>query len=245
MKKILIILIVLIFVSISAYAGINDGLIAYYPFNGNANDESGNGHNGVVYGATLTTDRFDNANRAYRFNSAYSNYINVPHNPLDLSPKYPTSFSMAVWIKTSNQSTRGWILSTDPDGAGCNHGFHLLIESSGEVGFYIDPTINCGDGYSVYALNQYNDSGWHLIVGTYDNDLDSYLKIYVDGILKKQKPSLGYNPTKEYIIIGALRYSGGVNSFFDGSIDDIRIYNRILSDEEILSLYNEGLTTST
>jgi hypothetical protein len=39
---------------------INDGLIAYYPFNGNANDESGNGHNGTVYGSTLTADRFGN-----------------------------------------------------------------------------------------------------------------------------------------------------------------------------------------
>ena len=45
----------------------SQGLVAYYPFNGNANDESGNGNNGVVHGATLTTDRFGNANAAYDF----------------------------------------------------------------------------------------------------------------------------------------------------------------------------------
>ena len=50
-----------------ANAKINDGLVAYYPFNGNANDESGNGHNGVVNGAILTSDRFGNANKAYSF----------------------------------------------------------------------------------------------------------------------------------------------------------------------------------
>jgi len=46
---------------------LKDGLVAYYPFNGNANDESGNGNNGTVYGATLTTDRFGNTNKAYSF----------------------------------------------------------------------------------------------------------------------------------------------------------------------------------
>ena len=51
-----------------AFADLKDGLVAYYPFNGNANDESGNGNNGTVNGATLTTDRFGNTNKAYSFN---------------------------------------------------------------------------------------------------------------------------------------------------------------------------------
>ena len=59
MKKILFILISSIFVSVSAYAGINDGSVAYYPFSGNANDASGHGYNGTVNGATLTTDRLE------------------------------------------------------------------------------------------------------------------------------------------------------------------------------------------
>jgi len=61
MKKVIIFLGIFICFAVSAYAGINDGLVAYYPFNGNANDESGNGNNGTVNGATLTTDRFGNA----------------------------------------------------------------------------------------------------------------------------------------------------------------------------------------
>ena len=44
------------------------GLIAYYPFNGNANDESGNSNNGSVLGASLSGDRFGNENSAYTFN---------------------------------------------------------------------------------------------------------------------------------------------------------------------------------
>jgi hypothetical protein len=62
---------------------IDSDLIAYYPFNGNANDESGNGNNRTVIGATLTTDRFDNPNQAYSFDGV-SNYINVPNAFFDL-----------------------------------------------------------------------------------------------------------------------------------------------------------------
>jgi len=54
-----------------------DGLILYFPFNGNANDESGNGNNGTVYGATLTADRFGSASSAYDFNGVNA-YINIP-----------------------------------------------------------------------------------------------------------------------------------------------------------------------
>ena len=49
------------------FSGINDGLVAYYPFNGNANDESGNGNHGIVDGAALSMDRFGNLNSAYLF----------------------------------------------------------------------------------------------------------------------------------------------------------------------------------
>ena len=66
--SILFVIAVLVFTNGIASADLNDGLVAYYPFNGNANDESGNGYNGTVYGATLTYDRFGNPNSAYSFN---------------------------------------------------------------------------------------------------------------------------------------------------------------------------------
>ena len=52
-----------------------NGLVGYWPFNGNANDESGNGNNGVVNGATLTSDRFGNAGKAYNFSASERDYI--------------------------------------------------------------------------------------------------------------------------------------------------------------------------
>jgi hypothetical protein len=70
-----------------------DNLVAWYPFNGNANDLSGNNLNGTSYGATLTTDRFGNNNNAYYLNGA--SFIGVPHNPI-LNP-FP--ISLCAWIK--------------------------------------------------------------------------------------------------------------------------------------------------
>jgi hypothetical protein len=82
------------------HAGLSDGLVAYYPFNGNANDESGNGHNGIVNGtgATLTNDRFGNANKAYSFNGTGS-YIRVNVNTADW---FYNDFSITVWVNFKN-----------------------------------------------------------------------------------------------------------------------------------------------
>ena len=70
MKKILGIMILMVICCLNLTADFNEGLVAHYPFNGNANDESGNGNNGIVYGATLTVDRFGNTNKAYDFNGS-------------------------------------------------------------------------------------------------------------------------------------------------------------------------------
>ena len=72
-----------LFAQVPSYVPTN-GLVGYWPFNGNANDESGNGNNGVVNGASLTLDRSGNVNNAYSFNGL-NNLIRIPHqNALNL-----------------------------------------------------------------------------------------------------------------------------------------------------------------
>jgi len=72
----------------TAYADLSDGLIAYYPFNGNANDEAGYGYHGIVYGATPTLDRFGNFSAAYYFDGI-EDFILIKNNPL-LNPAHLT-----------------------------------------------------------------------------------------------------------------------------------------------------------
>ena len=85
-----VIIILTLVVGGSAFAGINDGLVAYYPFNGNANDESGSGNNGTVHEASLTNDRFSNPNSAYFFDGVNDH---IDANNIDLSV-----ITASVWI---------------------------------------------------------------------------------------------------------------------------------------------------
>jgi hypothetical protein len=78
-----------------------NGLVAYYPFNGNANDESGNGNHGMVYGATLTVDRFGNANSAYSFDGM-NDYIVTNYS--GILGKNPGTISL--WLKTAESHRR-------------------------------------------------------------------------------------------------------------------------------------------
>ena len=82
------------------------GLVGYWPFSGNANDISTNGNNGVNNGATLTTDRFGNANSAYSFNGT-SNFIELPDTPFDFGTG---NFSMSVWINRGSSTNYGGII---------------------------------------------------------------------------------------------------------------------------------------
>ncbi|OAD18767.1 LamG domain protein jellyroll fold domain protein [Candidatus Thiomargarita nelsonii] len=104
-------------------ADLNDGLVAYYPFDGNAQDESGNGNNGTVHGAILTEDRFGNVESAYRFDGTNS-FIEVMDTPaLRLNN---TDFTVSAWVyeternvsyqdailtKRSSGSRNGWFYS--------------------------------------------------------------------------------------------------------------------------------------
>lgn len=73
---------------------LNDGLVAYFPFNGNANDESGYGNNGTIVGAVLTNDRFNAANRSFYFPGKIENRISVPNNS---RYDFTSSFSISLW----------------------------------------------------------------------------------------------------------------------------------------------------
>ena len=210
-----------------ANAGINDGLVAYYPFNGNANDESGNGHNGIVNGATLTADRFGNANKAYSFDGT---------GTIDLTGTSSLNFltggfSLVAWAKftaeTAGNGDKGIVVKHY---CGVANGY-FLAEYENSFDFYVspDPTLK--------TTEKYNDGKWHFVVGVYDGTT-KYL--YVDGVLKLSKSSIYSNVNSENIRIG-----GAVNSayghcdasHFMGAIDDVRIYNRALSASEIKQLY--------
>lgn len=212
---------------------LDSGLVAHYPFNGNANDESENGNDGTINNATLTNDRFGNADKAYSFNGT-SSYINIPYN-INLSP---TEGTVCAWVKTSVTGS-----GLQQDIFGQPYGMpQLVIDPSGKAAIsWRSATFNFpGVSSSVYVDN----SDWHFLTGVYNS---TSFKIYVDGVLDNSSTTTesqyscdapfqigGFNNPA---FCGGGAYSG---QFMNGVIDDISIYNRALSEAEILALYNDS-----
>jgi Concanavalin A-like lectin/glucanases superfamily len=230
-------------VPILAHAQVpTNGLVAYYPFNGNANDESGNGNHGTVNGATLTTDRFGNANRAYNFNGT-TDFIDVADSPtLDVT----SELTLSVWINefsanlnVSQSAYNGRII--EKGYAGQNNGY--LLDAVGSINS--NPCSNTATtiktrfiaGVGVMGNSCYSFNNWHHLIATFNQGL---LKVYIDGVL-----DVSYNGTVSTIPtnnlplrIGYTQGAAGCGcEYFRGEIDDIRIYNRALSESEVQQLY--------
>jgi hypothetical protein len=195
--------------------------IAYYPFNGNVNDESGNGINGINFGATLTTDRFGNPNSAYSFNGI-SNYIDIPGtNALHLT----SGLALCAWINFTESSSLHEIVGKHISGYG--NGYYLMIRPATTPEFYIssEPGLESSDVL--------NDGQWHFLVGNYDGVTQN---LYIDGRLKSSQAKT-YSTTNDSTIMIGKQHEGVAANWFNGKIDDVCIYNRPLTELEITALY--------
>jgi hypothetical protein len=212
----------------------NIGLVAYYPFNGNANDESGNGNNGTNYGATLTTDRFGNANSAYSFNGI-NNYIVTPLG------NNMQSLTISLWFKCKQKlnfplsSNKFNIIGFSDD----DNNVSDAIGAWDFVGNANNVKLN-GVTYNgmcnwVNVMLSTLDTTWYHIV--YMRNKNS-ISLYLNGILQGSISYTGNYQINTDLIIGKL-WKIWDGNYFNGSIDDIRIYNRVLSETEVLALYNE------
>jgi len=216
-----------------------NGLVAYYPFNGNANDVSGKGNNGKVYGAILTTDRFGNSNKAYSFNGT-SSYISVPAST-SLNTQNVTATSICGWFSCPSTGTPGgFIVRHGTTGTGGGIGEEVWFNSLNDLkmtmqNWWANQTPFFGVKSNVMSLNQ-----WHFFTTVYDyaNNKEYF---YIDGALFGTYSSVLHKSTNPILNIGR---NTNVTSYFNGKIDDIRIYNRVLTSSEILAIYNESLPTS-
>jgi hypothetical protein len=218
-------------------ADLTTGLVAKYDFSGNANDLSGNSLNGTVTGATLTTDRFGNANSAYLFNGTTDN-ISVSDNSL-LNFQSTNKFSISYWINpTTLSNSQLSVIINKQTGSGTNQdGWNSNIESNFSSTYRIQngtSTSNCTMGSSASSIS--TGQTYH-ITQVYDNGT-SY--IYINGVLADQTACtalIGDNTSN--MLIGKATWTFSNTKGFHGIIDDVRIYNRALTVCDVDSLYNE------
>ncbi len=220
----------------SAVANIDSGLVAHYKFDGNTNDSSGKGNKGIASGAIASADRFGSPNSAYSFDGI-DDYIDF--GKLDISG----DLSFSVWFKTSSNKRNQTILGNYESCSYSNTGFILINYGSEiETGSPNLQLYNAGSSIFTNNINM-SDGNWHYAAGVFT---DNSYNFYVDGILIASE-SGGYNNTLISLKSGAADAIGngcGVTgeSFFNGSIDDIRIYDRALTQTEVKELHQE--TTS-
>lgn len=215
----------------SVQIDITTGLQAYYPFSGDANDISGNGLNGVIFGdATLTSDRNGSQNSAYEFDGI-DDYIST-FSTFDFESR-----SLSLWINPSNINGSG--------GSGNNTLTHVAITQDdidlqhGILRVDIDNAqlkLWAAGISGTYTQSISKDNWYHLVLVKND----TMTKYYIDGKFVGSGTSDNlastFNPNPDFIIGGG---RSGSNQFFRGKIDDVRIYNLPLNEIQIEKLFND------
>jgi concanavalin A-like lectin/glucanase superfamily protein len=202
----------------------DSSMVLYYPFNGNANDESFYGNHGLITGATLTTDRFENVDAAYEFDGDFD-FIET-NTTYDFQNR-----SVSFWTLVYDISSERQII--DQDDISLDYGAF-------SASFKIDSSLygNCGgEGPQLIEENPFLYQWYHIVLIRNASSTN----IYVNGTLSHTgTPSGNGNSVQpnDDLVIGTYRAMDG--QFFYGKIDDIVIYNRILSSTEIDSLYHDN-----
>ncbi|HVV06494.1 MAG TPA: LamG-like jellyroll fold domain-containing protein [Puia sp.] len=215
---------------------ITTGLLAYYPFNGNANDATGNGNNGTpVNGPTLTTDKMGNPQNAYYLDGV-DDYIKIPGGAsTNLNPT--SALSVAMYFYPTRHQVTSMIGKVNyTDGSGIQFQAAMDFSLYPGVMFGVNsPATGCA---TIHLNDSYTNSGnpialdqWHCFVATFDNGVHT---LYVDGALVSQvnTPFTTLNQCLNADIQIGSWWSGNTQ-FFQGKIDEVRIYNRVLTPADV------------
>jgi hypothetical protein len=218
------------FAQVPSYVPTN-GLVGWWPFNGNANNENGNGNNGTVVNGntppTLISDRFGYANSAYHFQGGY-----ITCGRPSFADFQTSSFSISIWFKTNQNN------GISNDYFFIYYGQYATVNSQWGIRNYVNGIINASiytNGGAAQSANSYADNLWHNAIFV-RNIATLSVNLYIDGQLVNTN-----NFPYASNIVGsnqAQLYFGGLPwapTFAD--IDDIGIWNRALSQQEINSVY--------
>lgn len=213
-----------------------NGLVGYWPFNGNANDESVNANNGTNNGAILTTDRYGNSNNAYSFDGLNSEII-VPNNP-SLNLENNNQFTFSYWINVAAIFPTGisFVIIKQTGGGLNQDGYNSGVESI----YSSSCRIQNGPTSSSFTFGSFANTiptnSWIFVCQVWDGN---HGKTYLNNILVSDlvgSAVAGDNLADLRFGKSALTSSSGRG--LDGKIDDIGIWNRALTQQEITNLFN-------
>lgn len=199
------------------------GLIGWYSFSGNANDRSGNAYHGTVTSASLTNDRFGFSNNAYNYDGN-ADYI-VLGNSFDVMPR-----TISLWFKASTIGSLAVIFSIDNNSLTKGLVSFGIMKIGGNDKIILAAT-GAADTADVTA------NAWHNAIVVVDT---GFAWFYLDNTLTGKVPYSSFIHSVDGNANATVGTSRGLNNrYFEGAIDDIRIYNRHLSNSELTALSNE------
>ena len=208
-----------------------NGLVGWWPFNGNANDESGNGNNGTVNGATLTSDRFGNNNSAFFFNSDNQN-INCG-NSTNLGLTTNTSLTLNYWTLSANNKWPYISKYQNVTPSNCNYA----------VGNNNQNFIVTGNGQNSGQIQSNSNTNWVNLCFVFNGLTDS-VSTYINGaFIQKNYIIHSSNISTSNLLFGPRFNPCCSYQIPNGNLDDIGIWNRALTECEIADLYNAQLSS--
>ena len=228
----------LVFLSVRIASAVDHGLVACYPFSGTANDLSGHDHHGNVFGATLTADRFGVPGCAFEFNGT-TDFINLGRmSDITLS----NEFSLSVWIRP-NQVKLQTILFLMPDNLNDRLNSMAYYDHNGNASTIWD----FGDCYAGGRLMQpgasFSNTWQHWVFTIHPAN---GMKVFVNGVPTHSHSTSSFlNDRNRKLWIGGGEDASGAQFFFDGAIDDLRLYDRTLSITEVTQLHQMESLCST
>jgi hypothetical protein len=206
-----------------------DGLVAHYPFSGNANDASGKGKNATVSGPTLTKDRFDQSNKAYEFDGS-NDFISTPNNLINFGIK--DQFTLSSWFNVESDGSTYRMLMED--GSDYRYDSIYLGLRSGSDKVFAKLGRTTGSQVANDSIpSPYLYGDWKQLVYKYDG---SKISLYLNGHPFYSKNVSGDLLSGNRNLEFGRRPSG--THYYNGKLDDVRIYNKALSDEKITELYD-------
>ena len=218
-----------------------NNLIAIYSFSGNANDESGNGNHGTVYGASPVKDRFGNEDSAYSFDGV-NDYVDIGR------PLVSGDFTISFWLKSNGRQNRFAVPVSQGNMSyrGFNFNFTKGPYNGFNWGTWNEKKVSDSHwGKSAWHTIDFNfpknintDLTWHHLTATRKGNT---IAVYRDGIIQGIASNFPINYGSFKFNIGRASGNRDFNHrTFNGVIDDIRIYNRALSGAEITDLYKKS-----
>jgi hypothetical protein len=213
-------------INIVESTGTTQGLVAYYDFtDGSTNDDWGT-HDGNNNGAEPTTDSQGNADDALAFEGY--DYVSVQPSPLNTGAK-----TVSLYVKFAENDRRQVLLTNTADSQTGDNGFQVVKTASNTLQFMVGNGSSSGYFISAQTSLEITDSEWHHVAMTFTGNS---LKGYIDGVQRCSSSSTSGSEGSSSL---ALRFGGPhepINTFLNGSLDEIKLFDRALSASEVEEL---------